>query len=63
MSTWPWPWAQTLFQHGELTPPGLVLSAVLVVVYFLLNYWGVKVFAKANNAITIFKFIIPAATA
>ncbi|KHK57904.1 amino acid:proton symporter [Ralstonia sp. A12] len=63
MSSWPWPWAQGLFQHGELTPVGLVLSAVLVVVYFLLNYWGVKVFAKANNAITIFKFIIPAATA
>ena len=63
MSTWPWPWAQSLFQHGELTPPGLVLSAVLVVVYFLLNYWGVKAFAKANTAITMFKFVIPGLTA
>ncbi len=63
MSSWPWPWAQGLFQHGELTPLGLGLSAVLVVIYFLLNYWGVKVFAKANTTITVFKFVIPALTA
>ncbi|MFX7969175.1 hypothetical protein ABTK45_19980, partial [Acinetobacter baumannii] len=63
MSSWPWPWAQGLFQNGELTPVGLVLSAVLVIVYFLVNYWGVKAFAKANSAITIFKFVIPLATA
>jgi amino acid transporter len=63
MSTWPWPWAQSLFQHGELTQLGLVLSAVLVIVYFLINYWGVKAFAKANTAITMFKFVIPGLTA
>ncbi len=40
---------------------GLVLSALLVIVYFMLNYWGVKVFARANSAITVFKFSIPGA--
>ncbi|MGI4857658.1 MAG: APC family permease [Janthinobacterium lividum] len=62
MSSWPWPWAHALYVDGSLTSPGLMLSAVLVVVYFLLNYWGVRLFAKANTAITILKFIIPALT-
>jgi len=35
----------------------------LVVVYFLLNFWSVKVFASTNSAITFFKLIVPAATA
>src|SRR5215469_2478205 len=62
MSTWPYEWAHNLFIEGSLTTPGLLLSAVLVVIYFMLNYWGVKLFAHANSAITIFKFIIPGAT-
>jgi amino acid transporter len=62
MSTWPYQWAHDLFVNGSLTTPGLLLSAVLVVIYFMLNYWGVKVFARANSAITIFKFIIPGLT-
>jgi amino acid transporter len=68
MSSWPWTWAQDLYMHqpngqGELSKPGLCISAVLVVIYFLLNFWSVKVFANANSAITFFKLIVPAATA
>jgi amino acid transporter len=68
MSSWPWPWAQALYVHaangqGELSVPGLTIAAALVVVYFLLNFWSVKVFAGANSAITFFKLIVPAATA
>src|ERR1700676_3685073 len=68
MSSWPWAWAQELYVHaasgrGELTVPGLSISAALVVVYFLLNFWSVKVFADTNSAITFFKLIVPAATA
>src|ERR1700729_3459311 len=68
MSSWPWEWAQELYVHaangqGELTVPGLYISAALVVVYFLLNFWSVKVFADTNSAITFFKLIVPAATA
>ncbi|WP_226809932.1 APC family permease [Candidatus Vallotia lariciata] len=62
MSSWPYDWTHALFVHGELTLPGLLLSAVLVIVYFLLNYWGVKLFAHANSAITLFKFLIPGVT-
>jgi amino acid transporter len=68
MSSWPWDWAHALYVHaangqGVLTPAGLSISAVLVVVYFLVNFWSVKVFADTNSAITFFKLIVPAATA
>jgi amino acid transporter len=68
MSSWPWAWAQGLYLHaangqGELTVTGLAIAAMLVVIYFLLNYWSVKVFASANSAITFFKLIVPATTA
>jgi amino acid transporter len=68
MSSWPFQWAQALYVHaangqGELTVPGISISAVLVVIYFLLNFWSVKFFADTNSAITFFKLIVPAATA
>jgi amino acid transporter len=68
MSSWPWHWAQALYVHkangqGELAIAGLLISALLVVLYFLVNFWSVKVFANTNSAITFFKLIVPAATA
>ena len=54
MSSWPWAWVHTLYQQGSLTPPGLALAALLVLVYFSLNYWSVHLFARANGTITIF---------
>ncbi len=68
MSSWPWAWAHSLYVHaangqGELSFAGLAISAVLVVIYFLVNFWSVKVFADTNSAITFFKLIVPAATA
>jgi amino acid transporter len=67
MASWPWRWAQDLYVHlpdghGELTAPGLTIAAVLVIVYFLLNFWSVKLFAHSNTAITTFKLAVPAAT-
>jgi amino acid transporter len=62
MSTWPYSWTHALFVNGSLTTSGLLLSAALVIVYFFMNYWGVKLFARANSAITIFKILIPGAT-
>jgi amino acid transporter len=68
MSSWPWDWAHSLYVHaangqGELSHAGLWIAAVLVVIYFLVNFWSVKVFANTNSAITFFKLIVPAATA
>ena len=68
MSSWPWDWTHALYVHaangqGELTPPGLAISALLVVVYFLINFWGVKLFAETNSVITFIKLVVPAGTA
>jgi len=67
MASWPWEWAQGLYArlpdgHGELTAPGLAIAAALVIIYFLLNFWSVKLFARSNAAITTFKLVVPAAT-
>ena len=67
MASWPWRWAQDLYihlpdGHGELTAPGLAIAAGLVIVYFLLTFWSVKLFARSNTAITTFKLVVPAAT-
>ena len=62
MSSWPYAWAHSLYDGKTLSTPGLLIAAVLVVVYFLLNYFTVQLFARVNTAITIFKFIIPGCT-
>jgi amino acid transporter len=67
MASWPWRWAQGLYVHlpdgvGELTTEGLAIAGGLVIVYFLVNFWSVKLFAHSNTAITTFKLIVPAMT-
>jgi amino acid transporter len=64
MSSWKWAWAQSLFDPttSTLTPMGLFLAGILVLVYFFLNYWTVELFARANTLITVFKFAVPALT-
>jgi len=67
MASWPWNWAHALYMHapdgrGELAAAGLLIAALLVVVYFLLNFWSVKLFANSNSVITVFKLVVPAAT-
>lgn len=63
MASWPFLWTRALVHQGELTSSGLAGSAALVMVYFALNYWGVKLFVKTNTAITVFKLVVPALTA
>jgi amino acid transporter len=67
MASWPWAWAQHLYVHlpdghGELTTAGLAIAAGLVIVYFLLNFWSVKLFVRSNTAIASFKLVVPAMT-
>ncbi|OAJ34946.1 APC family permease [Piscirickettsia salmonis] len=52
-----------LWVNDSLAPLGLVFSLVLIVIYCLINYWGVRSLTKANNAIAIFKIFVPLITA
>src|SRR4029077_18852410 len=67
IASWPYAWAHDLYVqlpdcHGVLTSPGLAIAAVLVIIYFLLNFWSVRLFAHSNAAISVFKLVVPAAT-
>ncbi|WP_048059420.1 APC family permease [Picrophilus oshimae] len=45
-----------------LTPLGILLAAILIVAFFMLNYAGVRLMGKTNTGMTWWKLIIPAAT-
>lgn len=44
---------------GNPTVLGWLVQLVLLTLFFALNYFSVKTFAKANNLISIFKFVVP----
>lgn len=54
-------WWPALTQTGGDAPTvlGWFMQLLLFVVFFLLNYWSIGVFAKSNTIITWFKFIVP----
>lgn len=52
-----------IFTNDHFTHIGLAIVCVILVLYGLLNYWGIQLLAKANNMITIFKLVVPALTA
>ncbi len=56
-SAW-WP-ALTKAGSSDPTLLGWLAQLVLLIFFFLLNYFSVKTFAKANNVISIFKFVVP----
>ncbi|MBD8574559.1 APC family permease [Pseudomonas syringae] len=54
-------WFPGLTQAGSSNPTlaGWLLQLALLCLFFGLNYWSVKTFAKSNNFISMFKFIVP----
>jgi amino acid transporter len=54
-------WLPQLTQPGSQAPTSLGWSVQLAIlgVFFLLNYYSVKTFARANNLISVFKFVVP----
>ncbi|UNL82886.1 APC family permease [Priestia koreensis] len=55
-------WAGGVLTKANSDSPtilGWLLQFVLLVAFFLLNYWSVKAFAKSNIIISIFKYVVP----
>lgn len=59
-----WPWAQNLFnaQTNGLTFAGILVAGLLLVLYFLINYWSMRLFVRFISAITVIKLVVPVAT-
>ncbi len=47
---------------GNVSVLGWFVQLLLLILFFLLNYWSVNVFAKFNSVITAIKFIVPLLT-
>ncbi|WP_338598462.1 APC family permease [Sulfolobus tengchongensis] len=45
-----------------LTLPGLAIATLLLFIFFLINYYGIRALGRANSAITIWKIIVPTVT-
>jgi amino acid transporter len=58
------PWAKNLYNvdTNSLTSIGILGASSLLIFYFLLNYWSVKLFLHFISVITVFKIIVPIIT-
>lgn len=55
-------WWQNVFAGGSLTAFGTAVAVALMAVFVVVNCFGVKVFAKSNNVVTMIKVFIPVLT-
>lgn len=51
-----------LYVNSTLTTSGLIFAGVLIVAFFVINYLGIRVFARINTPLTIWKFFMPTLT-
>lgn len=51
-----------LYPNSVMTAEGTVFAALLMVLFFFLNYFGIRVMGKANTGMTWWKLIIPFVT-
>ncbi|TNF69183.1 MAG: APC family permease [Gammaproteobacteria bacterium] len=57
-------YAQTNWMaNGSLTPEGLFIAFLLMIVYLFINFFGIKIFSYINNSMTVIKFFVPLFTA
>ncbi|MFN8769761.1 MAG: APC family permease [Neisseriaceae bacterium] len=61
LSDWNFEWAHNLFDHAtnSLTTSGMIVSSLLCIVYFLINYYSLAFLAKSIKALTFFKVAVP----
>lgn len=51
-----------LYAHDSLTVSGKLFAVIILIIYFGINYFGIKLLAKVNNFATVFKISIPTLT-
>ena len=56
------PYIGGLYNGVVLQPIGIFFAALLMVFFFFLNYWGIKIMGKTNTGMTWWKMILPLVT-
>ncbi len=61
LSSWNYDWARSLFDINShsLTNLGLIVSSIICIFYFLINYYSLRFLARSIKAFTLFKVIAP----
>ncbi|MGV3278155.1 APC family permease [Rickettsiales bacterium LUAb2] len=49
----------TIMTNGSLNILGLLFVAFLIIIYGIINYWGVKTLSKVTNILFVFKLLVP----
>src|SRR5699024_1828770 len=65
MSSWPWSWANWThhFVSGvNVTPMGIFVVFIFMVIFTLINFWSVKLMTRFTNLISVFKILLPTLT-
>ncbi|WDL97619.1 APC family permease [Alicyclobacillus sp. ALC3] len=51
-----------LYNGTQLTASGILVAILIMIVFVVINYFGVHIFAKVNLVVTTLKFIVPTLT-
>ena len=65
MSSWPWSWANWTHHFvsgGNVTPMGMFVVFIFMVIFTLINFWSVKLMTRFTNLISVFKILLPTLT-
>lgn len=55
-------WWPALSSNGRLSVIGLIIAAVVLILFTALNWFGVVLMSRISNIVTIFKIIVPVLT-
>ncbi|WP_393971657.1 APC family permease [Oxyplasma meridianum] len=56
------PYINNLYNGVVLLPLGILFAILLMVLFFFLNYWGIRVMGKTNSGMTWWKMVLPIIT-
>jgi len=55
-------WWPALFAEHKLSVLGLVIAVIVLILFNLLNWFGVVLMSRASNVVTVFKILVPVLT-
>ncbi len=52
----------TFYENGNLSGDGMLVTIILIIIYAIINYLGIRILTRVNNIITIIKLVVPIIT-